>query len=628
VSASSAPSYLVVARRYRPRSFAELIGQGHVVQGLINAITTDRVGHAYLFTGARGVGKTSTARIFAKCLNAPDGPTAEPDNTSEICRQIDAGEDIDVIEIDGASNRGIEEIRQLRANVSVRPSRSRYKIYIIDEVHMLTAAAFNALLKTLEEPPAHVKFIFCTTDPDKIPITVRSRCQRFDFAPVAIAQIVERLEQIVQQEGREADPEALRLLAHRAGGSVRDSQSLLEQLLAFAEGRLTVDTVHALLGTAGDEKLARLVQGLVRGDAGEALAIVDACAAEGLDLGQLTEQLLQVYRDGLVAEAGGDASLRHFGDGPVAAAVDELRRSLGLSGLSAAMQLLDQTLTRMQLSVHARALVELVVVRLCHIGALRDLPRLLEEMPAAGARGEQETRRPAARGKSVGAAVGPVVTPSASAVVVPASDDVVLPQPMPAKNPPPQDSDRAPTASPPAPATTAAPPPEVPRSAASERDAADDVSGDGSDDESPVRSASQLTSLDPRTLWDTAVKRLDGMTGHMASLVSQVEWSGDGKLCARFRQTVHRTHLGAPAARKEVEGALAAVAGQAVPLVIAAAEGASDEPAPPNVSVRQQRLQTQRSPLVQMAIDLFDADVVRVETSNRRSGRDAPARDS
>ena len=198
---SSAEPYLVVARRYRPRSFSELVGQSHVVQALSHAIESDRVGHAYLFTGGRGVGKTSMARIFAKALNAPEGTTISPDNSSDICQRIDTGDDMDVLEIDGASNRGIDEIRQLRAGVHIRPSRARFKIYIIDEVHMLTPPAFNALLKTLEEPPAHIKFIFCTTDPEKIPITVLSRCQRFDFAPVEAKEIVARLAQIITKEG-------------------------------------------------------------------------------------------------------------------------------------------------------------------------------------------------------------------------------------------------------------------------------------------------------------------------------------------------------------------------------------------------------------------------------------------
>src|SRR5262245_5935906 len=214
--------YVVVARRYRPQDFSELVGQNQVSQALSNAISTSRVGHAYLFTGARGVGKTSTARIFAKCLNCVTGPTITPCGKCDICEGVASGDDVDVIEIDGASNRGIDEIRQLRQNAGVRPSRARFKIYIIDEVHMLTTPAFNALLKTLEEPPEHVKFIFCTTEADKIPITVLSRCQRFDFAPIETKSILGRLKQIAASEGVEADDEALSILARRAAGSMRD----------------------------------------------------------------------------------------------------------------------------------------------------------------------------------------------------------------------------------------------------------------------------------------------------------------------------------------------------------------------------------------------------------------------
>src|SRR5688572_32616393 len=284
--------YVVVARRYRPQTFTELVGQSQVSQALSNAINTSRVGHAYLFTGARGVGKTSTARIFAKALNCVRGPTPTPCNECDICQRIASGGDVDVLEIDGASNRGIDEIRQLRSNVNIRPSRARFKIYIIDEVHMLTNQAFNALLKTLEEPPEHVKFIFCTTEADKIPITVLSRCQRFDFAPIETRSIIERLQHICANEGVEAEPEALQIIARRAAGSMRDSQSLLEQLLSFGGKRITVDDVHSMLGTAHSARLAALAQCIVRRDAAAALAEVERSAAEGVDLGQLTEQLL------------------------------------------------------------------------------------------------------------------------------------------------------------------------------------------------------------------------------------------------------------------------------------------------------------------------------------------------
>src|SRR5688572_2548889 len=257
-----ASEYVVVARRYRPQDFGQLVGQSQVSQALANAIATNRVGHAYLFTGARGVGKTSTARIFAKALNCVNGPTITPCGQCDICEGIASGGDVDVLEIDGASNRGIDEIRQLRSNVNIRPSRARFKIYIIDEVHMLTNQAFNALLKTLEEPPEHVKFIFCTTEADKIPITVLSRCQRFDFAPLQSQAIVERLAHICSQEGVSAEPAALQILARRANGSMRDSQSLLEQLLSFSGKALTAADVHRLLGTAQAGRLSAIAGAL------------------------------------------------------------------------------------------------------------------------------------------------------------------------------------------------------------------------------------------------------------------------------------------------------------------------------------------------------------------------------
>ena len=260
---STSNDYTVLARRYRPQQFDDIIGQEPVARALVNALKSNRVAHAYLFTGARGVGKTSTARILAKALNCASGPTPTPCDHCDMCTSIATGEDVDVLEIDGASNRGIDEVREIRGNVQYRPSRSRYKIYIIDEVHMLTKEAFNALLKTLEEPPAHVKFIFATTEAQKILITILSRCQRFDFAGIGTPRIVDQLRQVVKQEGMAADDEALELVVRRAGGSMRDAQSLLDQLLAFGGERLTVDQVHHLFGTAADDRVVELASAMI-----------------------------------------------------------------------------------------------------------------------------------------------------------------------------------------------------------------------------------------------------------------------------------------------------------------------------------------------------------------------------
>jgi DNA polymerase-3 subunit gamma/tau len=362
--------YVVVARRYRPQNFEQLIGQQMATKALKSAISTNRVGHAYLFTGARGVGKTSTARIFSKALNCIHGPTGTPCGECDICQSIASGEDVDVLEIDGASNRGIDEIRQLRSNVAVRPSRARFKIYIIDEVHMLTRDAFNALLKTLEEPPDHVKFIFCTTEPEKIPITVLSRCQRFDFAPVEKQAIIARLKEIVAGENATAEDRALELLARRAAGSLRDSQSLLEQLLAFAGSQITVDSVHALLGTADLTVVEGLATALLQRKAAEALQQLDAALQRGADVGQVAEQLLGYLRDVMAATVGASADLlRHASETDL----DRLREwggEWGIPSLLAAVQILDQALVRLRQSVDPRTVVETALVR---ISCLEDL---------------------------------------------------------------------------------------------------------------------------------------------------------------------------------------------------------------------------------------------------------------
>lgn len=370
--------YTVVARRYRPKTFDELVGQDTVAQGLLRAIETNRVGHAYLFTGARGVGKTSTARIFAKALNASQDGTGRFDPESEIAQAIDSGDDMDVIEIDGASNRGIDEIRQLRSNASIRPTRSRYKIYIIDEVHMLTTQAFNALLKTLEEPPAHVKFIFCTTDPEKMPITVLSRCQRYDFPPVNTNQILDRLKFICANEGTQADEEALKVIARRAAGSMRDSQSLLEQMLSFGGKHISVAEVHAMLGTADETRLATFAQCMVARDAAKAIVELHSATSDGVDPGQLAEQFLGYLRDVMTIGVGAPAELLRTADASRAEELKAIASSWGLSTLLSAIQLLDETIVKMKHSVQSRILLEVALVQICSLGDLQAIADVVQ----------------------------------------------------------------------------------------------------------------------------------------------------------------------------------------------------------------------------------------------------------
>lgn len=372
--------YTVIARRYRPQAFDELIGQEHVARALQQAISSDRVGHAYLFTGARGVGKTSAARILAKALNCMHGPTPTPCNECDVCQRVTTGDDVDVLEIDGASNNGVEEVRQLRQNAAVLPSRERYKIYIIDEVHMLSKSAFNALLKTLEEPPPHVKFIFATTEVQKIPITILSRCQRFDFAGISAASIQERLAQIAATEGVTVEPEALQILASRAAGSMRDSQSLLEQLLAIGGGRLTAEDVYNLLGIAPAERLSGLVRHLANRDAPAALAELDSTVQSGVEVGLLLDQLVGYFRDVMAITVGCKPDQLLYALPSQAAEVEEIGRQLGIATVLAIGQILDHTSARMRVSMHGRTLVEMAIVRICQLGELDDLATLVAEL--------------------------------------------------------------------------------------------------------------------------------------------------------------------------------------------------------------------------------------------------------
>jgi DNA polymerase III subunit gamma/tau len=392
----SSPHYTVLARRFRPQTFAGVVGQTHVAQALKNAIAGGRVAHAYLFTGARGVGKTSMARILAKALNCPNVVDGEPCNECEICQGISTGHDVDVLEIDGASNRRIDDIRLLRSNVGVRPMRARYKIYIIDEVHMLTNEAFNALLKTLEEPPPNVKFVFCTTEPNKVPDTILSRCQRFDFSAIATQQIVERLHEIATAEGYQVDPAALELVARRAGGSMRDSQSLFDQLLAFGGKTITAEDVHHLLGTASDERLIDISEGIVRKQPDRALALFDEALGGGVQLGELVDQLLDYHRDLMVIAAGAETTALTSVAATQRPRLADQARRWGLPTIVAALQILAETKTRMQRSGHGRALAELAIVRLTLLEATLDLASLVEELRSAGATGSASKAVPPA----------------------------------------------------------------------------------------------------------------------------------------------------------------------------------------------------------------------------------------
>jgi DNA polymerase-3 subunit gamma/tau len=561
--------YVVVARRYRPQAFDELVGQEHVARALSGAIAADRVGHAYLFTGARGVGKTSAARILAKALDCERGPTATPCNRCDLCTSIAAGSDVDVIEIDGASNRGIDEIRQLRQNVNIRPSRARYKIYIIDEVHMLTREAFNALLKTLEEPPEHVKFIFCTTEVTKIPITILSRCQRFDFAGIGLPSIVGRLRQIVDAEGVSAESEALEIIARRAAGSMRDSQSLLEQLLAFGDQKITAAEVHAMLGTAGEARLSELVSRLVEHDAAAALAIVDTALAEAVDIGQLLEQLLGYFRDLLAAAVGcAPEALTNTSAGERDQLASTARR-LGAQTILAIMQIIDHTLARMRYSTQGRTLAEMALVR---IAMLEDLEALADLV--AQVRG----------GQTLAALPGSVDRPPRTITEAKKKGESSAIEALAvADGPTPPD-----------------------RSALLATDTS-------------ARDALELSAQNVEGVWRQTLSGLSGLLPEQAATCDSVSLAGPDRLAVTFQEKYNSCKAFCERAEhhKTLEQALADVVGRAVRIeyVLIKDKEASPKAARPTTPGRHR---LNEHSLVRRAGELFDARVVRVEESDAR----------
>ena len=589
----AAHQYVVVARRYRPQGFDELIGQEHVAQALSNAIATHRVGHAYLFIGARGTGKTSTARIFAKALECEHGPTATPCNQCDICQSISSGDDVDVLEIDGASNTGIDHIRELRQNANVRPSRARFKIYIIDEVHMLSTQAFNGLLKTLEEPPEHVKFIFCTTEARKIPITIMSRCQRFEFAGIPTRSIFERLRQIVAAEGVEAEPEALEVIARRAAGSMRDSQSLLEQLLAFAPQRITVADVHGMLGTAGDQRLATLVQHLMGRNPAGALAELDAAAHEGVDVAQLIEQLFGYFRDCMVAAVGCPADTFLYASPSNSHDVVEAGKRLGLQTILAAMQILDQSLSRLRVSTQSRILAELALVRICHLEELDELANWIVEL---------QSGQPLS--------VGP--TPPRPTLAAPAA---VLPQ---KKNN--EVGEKAEGGRTEKPGSTGAVP--VATDVMPEMDAAEDAPEEEFSE--PVGVAGVvLTAENAADIWNRALERVRGTIVDHARQFCKVGVSGANRLAVFFPAAtgaLPKSLCQRPQQVAAFEQALAEVVGRTLRvefnLIEAEAGGAAAAPvapARPTVSPHQRILEVAKHPMVCRAGELFGAQPTGVE---------------
>ncbi|MFY9252513.1 MAG: DNA polymerase III subunit gamma/tau [Fuerstiella sp.] len=432
---STGSHYTVLARRFRPQAFDDVVGQEHVSQALRNAIRAGRVAHAYLFTGARGVGKTSSARILAKALNCPNVQDGVPCNNCEICDGIGAGNDVDVLEIDGASNRGIDDIRSLRANANSRPMQGKYKLYIIDEVHMLTREAFNALLKTLEEPPPNVKFVFCTTEPNKVPDTILSRCQRFDFSAIGEESIGKRLKEIATAEGFEVEDDAVELVARRARGSMRDSQSLFDQLLAFSDGTVRADDVHRMLGTASDDMLIALFDAIAEHRPGEVLNTLDAAIRGGVQSGELLDQCVGYVRDQMVVLSAG-AKVPLCSVGPSRREIVQKQAArLGMPNVMAAFQILSEAKGRMLRSTFAQVLLEMALVQIALLENLSAISKLLSgELPALPA--PVEGASPAASNSASPSAASAGASPDDSDAGKKKPEESVIQAPEPQKTAP------------------------------------------------------------------------------------------------------------------------------------------------------------------------------------------------
>lgn len=373
-------SYIVFARKYRPQAFDEVIGQSHITTTLANAIAQNRVAHAYIFSGPRGVGKTTTARIFAKALNCEKGPTANPCNKCPSCLEITQGSSLDILEIDGASNRGIDEIRNLRENVKFSPSKGHFKVYIIDEVHMLTMDAFNALLKTLEEPPAHVKFIFATTQAHKVPPTILSRCQRFDFRRISIKDIVDSLKAIARKENLKVDDDVLILMAKHSDGSMRDAQVVLDQISSFSDGRISLEDASKILGAVSDDILFSLADSIKLKDAIRALKIIDDLANEGKDVVQIVLYLIEHFRDLLVAKINKNLSQLIDASPEKIKRYENQAQTFTVEEMLYIVYTLSNTIDFVRKSNMARVPFEVAMIKLTRMGSIISPDDLMERL--------------------------------------------------------------------------------------------------------------------------------------------------------------------------------------------------------------------------------------------------------
>jgi DNA polymerase-3 subunit gamma/tau len=588
-------SYLVIARKWRPQTFEDVVGQTHVTRTLQNAVSAGRVAHAYLFTGPRGVGKTSTARILAKALNCEKGPTPHPCLACPACLEVAGPGSVDVIEIDGASTNGVDDIRSLREKIQYTGARDRYKVYIIDEVHMLTVPAFNALLKTLEEPPAHVVFIFATTEAGKIPATILSRAQRFDFRRVGAVDVAAQLGKILAAEGLEASAEALQLVARAGEGSVRDSQTLLDQVISYALGAgekqaLRAEDVLAVLGGVQEGQAWGALKAALRGDSAPALSWLQEQYQRGADLRLVLEAFQALLRGLLLLKAspGGGAETDLLPETVVA--LTAAAPDLGLSRLFTALKACSEAEQNLRYSSQTRLVIELLLIQLAPASPSAGLGEIVDELRDL----EQRFRTLPAAAPVLAASAAPAAVEGASA---PSWVEAAKTMPQPTALPPPA----------PRPAQAAQPSPDP-------GDAGEPVAAVQSVEEAPLSGAGPLDLEALRRDWEAVVADVQNDSLGLASAAKDAGLMAleGGTLTLKVVNGFQRKVLEEPTERLRLEGALSRRFDRPLKVRVVfappAARGAKGEK-PGEAEI--ERLLKER-PEVRRVQELFGAEIVEI----------------
>ena len=593
--------YQVLARRYRSRTFDEVVGQEPVADTLKRAIDRNRTAHAYLFCGTRGVGKTSMARIFARALNA----SAEGDGEASILR----GEDLDVIEIDGASNNSVQDARDLISNASVLPARAPYKIYIIDEVHMLSTAAFNALLKTMEEPPPHVKFILCTTEPHKVLPTIQSRCQRFDFRPISVPRIAEHLRSVLDSESIEAEEAAIARVARLANGSMRDGLSILERLVAAADGSIDAALLERVLGVPPEDRVAEAVAAIGAGNVGGALRATADLLGEGLPAERVLDGFAERFRQLLVAATcGGDATILETGAEEAASLAAE-SEAYDPSQLVHLVALCDAAAQRVRISTVPRAIVDAVVARMALSERFANAASLLADHESSGPAKKKSLTGAEQKAASVSP---PRVSASRPKAAVPVAPDPVIassPSPTPTTS-------SAPVAAPARPGPTAPPAEDPPVAVKTAR---------RSRPEAPATSIDSVSDSDGAGPW----ARLQAAASTPRQRVMLADFDFErlegGTLCLRRRKDASPGAAFTVQRPQGLEELASAVFGRKMRIEFVESGAGQTRSAAPATDESRAAME---HPLVQEAMDLFDAHVVQVRRTSPRpdtnGGPDTP----